>query len=42
MGSLTNPRTPFWINNKALDAASGRDGDCLRASLSVAGVMTNS
>jgi 2-polyprenyl-6-methoxyphenol hydroxylase-like FAD-dependent oxidoreductase len=30
---------PAWTRQKALDAASGRDGDCLRASLSVAGVM---
>lgn len=38
-GEPYDSKDPAWTNAKALDAASGRDGDCLRAVLSVAGVM---
>ncbi len=38
-GEPYDPGDPKWTLNKALDAASGRDGDCLRATLSVASVM---
>jgi 2-polyprenyl-6-methoxyphenol hydroxylase-like FAD-dependent oxidoreductase len=39
-GEPYNSVDPAWTRQKALDAAAGRDGDCLRASLSVAGVLT--
>ncbi len=38
-GEPYDPDDPAWTLTKALDAASGRDGDCLRAALSVAAVM---
>jgi 2-polyprenyl-6-methoxyphenol hydroxylase-like FAD-dependent oxidoreductase len=33
------PVDPAWVTNEKLSAASGKDGECLRAILSVAGVL---